>query len=183
MIPRARRLLASVGVLAFATGLTVWLAVNGELVRPQSPEMAATAAATASGSRVLAPLSAFAAIADRPLFAPTRRPLPQSLPAAPIVETKPPPVTTPTLSAALAGVLISPDGRFAVLRWPDGKNTTLAEGAAVDGWLLKQVTPDRAVFISGSTSAEVTFPAAQVLRTAAAAAATGRPAIPVRRRQ
>jgi hypothetical protein len=181
MIPRARRLLASVGVLAFATGLTAWLAVDGELAAPQSPEMTAALAAAASESRVLAPMSAFAAIADRPLFAPTRRPLSQPPPTAPMVETKPPPVMAPTLSAALAGVLISPDGRFAVLRWPDGKSTTVAEGAAVDGWLLKQVMPDRAVFISGSTSAEVAFPAAQVLRTAAAA--TIRPAIPVRRRQ
>jgi hypothetical protein len=180
MIPRARRLLASVGVLALATGLTAWLAVDGELVRPQSPEMTAAPAATASESRVLAPMSAFAAIADRPLFAPTRRPLPQSPPVAPIVEAKPPPVPTPTLSAALVGIVISPDGRFAVLRWPDGKSTTVAEGAAVEGWLLKQVMPDRALFVSGSTSTEVTFPAHQDLRTVAVAA--GRPVTPIRRR-
>jgi hypothetical protein len=181
MIPRARRLLAAVGVVGFAAGITVLLAADGELARPQPPEGTAPSAATASESRVLAPVSAFAGIVERPLFAPTRRPLPQSPPVAAIVEAKPPAVSTPTLSAALVGVLISPDGRFAVLRWPDGKSTTVAEGAAVDGWLLKQVMPDRALFISGSTSAEVTFPTYQALRTVAVA--TGRPAALIRRRQ
>jgi hypothetical protein len=181
MIPRARRLLASAGVVVFAAGLTALLAADGEFARPQPPEGTALSAATASDSRVLAPMSAFAGIVERPLFAPTRLPPPQSPPVAPIVETKLPPVTTPTLPAVLVGVLISPDGRFAVLHWPDGKSTTVAEGAAVEGWLLKQVMPDRALFISGSTSAEVTFPTYQALRTVAVA--TGRPAALIRRRQ
>jgi hypothetical protein len=181
MIPRARRLLASVGVVAFAVGLTALLAADGEFARPQPPGATALPAATASESRALAPMSAFAAIVERPLFAPTRRPLPQSPPVAAIVKAKSPPPTTPTLPAALVGVLISSDGRFAVLRWPDGKSTTVAEGADVEGWLLKQVMPDRVWFISGSTSTEVTFPTHQALRTIAVA--TGRPAAQIRRRQ
>jgi hypothetical protein len=181
MIPRARRLVASGGVVACAAGLTTLLAVEGEFARTQLPEASALPSATASASKALASLSEFAAVVEHPLFASTRRPLPPSPPAAAAVETKPTPIKTPTLLAALVGVLISPDGRFAVLHWPDGKNTTVAEGTAVEGWLLKQVLPDRALFVSGSTSAEVTFPTYQALRTVATVA--GHSAPPIRRRQ
>jgi len=181
MIPRTRRTFASLGVLAFAAGFTALIAINAEFAKPQLPEGRAVSATTGSEIRGLAPISAFKEIVERPLFAPTRRPLSQPAPVVPTVEVKPSPVTAPTLAAALVGVLISPTGRFAVVRWSDGKNTTVAEGAAVDGWLLKRVMPDRALFISGSTNAEVTFPTYQAPSTVASA--TQRPAVAIRRRQ
>lgn len=180
MNPRSRRLLASAGLVVFAAGLTAWLAVEAELATPLTPEAAMLPASAVPISRALAPITEFAAIIDRPIFVPSRRPLPKVLPVASVVETKAAAVVVPTLPLALVGVLISPDGRFAVLRSPDGTSRTVAEGATVDGWQLKQVTAERALFNSGLTNTEMKFSAAQT--GGKPVVAVGRP-IAIRRRQ
>jgi hypothetical protein len=179
MISRTRRLVGSVSVVIFAAGVNMLLLVDRESMGMEPPKEVVSPIATRSGNRTLAPIATFAAIAERPLFAPNRRPLSQAPAAVPTSQISPPP-PPPKLSATLVGVLISPTERFVVLRWPDGKNATVAEGGAVEGWLLKQIMPDRASFVSGTTNAEITFPVHPL--TTAESSATS-PVVPTRRRQ
>jgi hypothetical protein len=133
-----------------------------ELSPPKLPAIA---------TRELAPIEGFAAIAEHPLFAPSRRPAPP----APGTETVAgAPANTVPLSAVLIGVLLSPRRHAAVVRLADGKNKTLAEGDSIDGWTLERVLPDRASFQSGETRMELLFPLHQASAAAASAAPTSR---------
>jgi hypothetical protein len=157
MTPRARRLIASAGMLAMAAALTALLAADEDA--PSTPMITgAIPIPPAAVNRVLAPVTTFAAIAQRPLFLPSRRPEPEAPP--PIAAAKPPaqPATPPALSATLVGVLVSPAGRSALLRLADGKTATVPEGGTVAGWTLKQVSPDHVLFVSGSTIIDLGFP-------------------------
>jgi len=124
-------------------------------------------------TRELAPIEGFAAIAERPLFAPGRRPAPQA-PSLGTETVAAAPANTAPLSAVLIGVLLSPRSHSAVLRLADGKNKTLAEGDSIDGWKLERVLPDRASFQSGETHVELLFPLHQASAAAANAAPTTR---------
>ena len=120
----------------------------------------------------LKPVEAYAAIAERPLFQPSRRPAvppppPAPLPvraaaAAPLPPPPPPPPPAPVLAPmTLLAVIISADKREAVLGLSGGKSSTLAEGEALDGWTLTKVLPDRVVFRIAETEREVAFPVTQ----------------------
>jgi general secretion pathway protein N len=128
--------------------------------------------------RALKPVGAYAAVAERPLFQPSRRPAPPPAPKAapPIAEAvatqTAPPATTPAPPPVLApmtllAIVISDNKREAVLGLAGGKSSTLAEGETLDGWTLASVLPDRVVFRLAATEKEVTFPVGQ---------ATARPA-------
>jgi len=138
---------------------------NGPLQLPELSPPRLPAATT----RELAPIEGFAAIAERPLFAPSRRPAPQAPSLGTVAAA---PMNAAPLSVVLIGVLLSPRRHSAVLRLADGKNKTLAEGDSIDGWKLERVLPDRASFQSGETRVELLFP----LHQASAAAANAAPA-------
>lgn len=179
MTPRMRRLFFSAGVLALAIVITALFAIGKEA--PSAPTITdfILPAHPASGNRALAPATAFTQIAQRPLFLPSRRPEPQIPAPSAAPETHVQPPAPPSFSATLVGVLMSPAGGGAILRFADGKTTTIQEGETVQGWILKEVSPDRASFLSGSTSVEVAFPKHQASPTEASA---GSP-VPVRRRR
>lgn len=160
MTPPARRLVASAGMVALAATVVGWLAADGESALAPIPQRLGSLSQQLPATR-LAPASSYAAVSERPLFAPSRRPQTQ----APLVvaepEQRPPPAPPPTLPVTLVGILISPEGRFAVLRWPNGRSATLEEGGVVEGWTLRRVLPDRASFFMGAASTELTFSAHQ----------------------
>ena len=101
--------------------------------------------AGAPASFAMPPLQAYAEVTARPLFSPGRRP--------PSVSQQ---VAGPASSLALVGVVISRDGRIALIR--QGKAPAAArvqEGQLVDGWTVKSIAADRVVVRSGATEAEL----------------------------
>jgi len=161
MTPRMRRLIASCGILAMAAVLTALLAAEEDA--PATPPIAGAIpiAGPAPSNRTLASAPEFATIAQRPLFLPGRRPEPEtpSRSAAPPAPAQP--AAPPTLSATLVGVLMSPTGRSAIVRLADGKTATVPEGGSIQGWTLKQISPDGVLFLSGATSIDLAFPTHQ----------------------
>jgi hypothetical protein len=170
MTPRMRRLIASAGMPVIAAVLTALLAAGEDA--PSTPPITGgiLAARPAAANRVLARAPTFAAIAQRPLFLPGRRPEPEPASPPPAPPAPAQPAAPPALSATLVGVLISPTGRSAILRLGDGKSATVPEGGTVQGWTLKQVSPDRVSFVSGSTSIDLAFPTHQAAPTTPGAA-------------
>lgn len=181
MRPHTRRLLASAALLAAAAVLTAVLAAaDGEVSVLASATNPISPARPAAASRVLAPASTFAALTQRPLFLPSRQPEPER-PRARVAPAPPAPPAPPALSATLVGVLMSPAGRSAILRLADGKTTTVREGGTLDGWTLKQVSPDRVSLLSGATTIEIAFPVHGVHATPGSTPV--QPVLAVRRRR
>jgi hypothetical protein len=62
--------------------------------------------------------------------------------------------------------------RSVVMRLTTGKSVIVTEGGSVDGWQLKQVTPDVARFQNKGATTELSFPVhqASAARTIASAA-------------
>ncbi|MBV9863378.1 MAG: hypothetical protein JO267_14665 [Alphaproteobacteria bacterium] len=115
----------------------------------------------------LPPLASFAAIAERPLFSPSRRPSMTDRGSA---------------AAALAGryrllgLVTTRDGRRALMA--DGSRTVeLGEGDAVEGWSIKRIEQDRLVLSSPAGEAVLTLRQA----AAASASAAGSAATPAAR--
>lgn len=97
------------------------------------------------------------AIAETPLFLPSRTKLAPKIDAASQHDAAAPP--PPQLGQpVLLGVAISPDRPVAVLQGTDGKATTLAVGATLNGWTLARILSDRVVFSYGGEQREVMFP-------------------------
>ena len=191
MSPRTRRTAAAVGSLAAVVLLLVDLAIV-PVKETRAPDAQAAPAAPQASSP-LRPEQAYAAIAERPIFQPSRRPA-EPLPpkpaaivaakaAVPPVSPPPPPPPQPVLApVTLLAIAISHDKREAVLGFPNGKSSTLAEGESWDGWTLTRVMPDRIVFRQADTETEVTFPVGQQAGRRAAAPAARNPTPPVQRR-
>ncbi len=99
------------------------------------------------------PLDDFSEIARRPLFIPSRRPLPP--------DTEPPgpgPRKAERHRFILKGVVILGDERMAVLVIQRRRNRTVlrvVEGQQIDGWLVEAIMPDRVVLRQGETREEV----------------------------
>ena len=99
------------------------------------------------------PLDDFSEIAQRPLFIPSRRPLPPN--------TEPPrpgPRTAERHRFTLKGVVIVGDERMAVLVNQRRRSRTVlrvVEGQQIDGWLVEAIMPDRVVLRQGETREEV----------------------------
>lgn len=183
MTPRMKRLVASAAVLASAATGTAVLAYGGmEGEAPSAVAISSLAEPGELGRRALAPIESYSATVARPLFSPTRQPeLPPPAPVAAAAAPLPAPAA-PVPPGTLLGILISPQGSAAILRLPGGRSETVSEGGSVEGWLVRQVSPDRVLLSSGATNAEVTFPVAQP-PTAAAARPAGQAASPLRRRR
>ncbi len=125
----------------------------------------------------LPPLEAFAAIRDRPLFNPPRRPALPEDPTPPVEDPvngheEPP----PPLDVSITGIIITPDVRIAMVR-PSGskESVVLREGMPLPGelgaWTLSRVLPRRVLFDGGvgTEPAEIELTVDKTMRSAPAA--------------
>jgi hypothetical protein len=111
------------------------------LMSQSSPARRAAAPEAAPGATLapLPPLSSYAAIVERPLFAPTRRPAPGAPAAAagPSVEGR----------YRLIGIVGTSAKRHAFIA--DGtRRADISEGDTFDGWTVKEIGADRVVLVS-----------------------------------
>jgi hypothetical protein len=120
----------------------------------------------------LPPPQQFAVIAERPLFAQTRRPpppaspAPEAKPAAEAAPTREPTIAAapapeplpplPTVDFALVGIVTSGGERYALVRRQvDGSVVEIPEGGDISGWFAVLIDPERAVFRQGSAITEL----------------------------
>jgi len=151
------RVLVPASALMIGAIAVAWTFSAVDDVPAQATESPFARSVSASKQPPLPPAAAFAAIADRPLFSPSRRPAqPIGPPAAPVTQIQP--AAPPALSVTLTGIIISPERRAAILRRADGTSKAVLEGETVNGWLLKVVAPDQAQFSYGAATVELPFP-------------------------
>jgi hypothetical protein len=150
MGPLAWRSLLVLGLTIIALAQLLW---PGELpLRLPAPATASPAAS--AGGRETPPKRIYAAIARHPLFDPTRSPY--VAPKAP----EPPaaPTPSPLRDYSLLGIVIGKGTRFALLKPPaNGKTVIATEGQAVDGWILRRITPGSLHFEQGGAGYELRF--------------------------
>lgn len=158
-LPPGAAALAWRAVLVAAAGLLL----AAQAVAPATaPVAAAPPASSAAAPPVSPPPSSelgasYPAILDRPLFSPTRqRWVPE--PAEP-VRTPPPPAPSILREYVLLGIVAGNGASVAVLKPPRGdKAIRLAEGEAIDGWVLREIGAERLRFQSDSGTFELSFP-------------------------
>jgi hypothetical protein len=123
----------------------------------RTPGPAAAPAADAGGDAAApAAKATYPAIAEHPLFYPSRTPwAPPPPPPPKPVSTAPSPLT----NYALIGVIVSGETRTALIRPPGASKTiTIAEGQSLGGWTLQEITRTRLRFAAGDASYEMNFP-------------------------
>lgn len=134
--------------LALAAIVTVELRTSDTLMGAPAVTMTQpTPAAPSSDDFFLPPLSAYAAVTERPLFARNRRPLAPQAAAATVADAK---------SFVLVGVTVSGKERMAVIR--RGAPPTIArltEGQEIDGWTVRHIGDDRVVLRNHATEATI----------------------------
>lgn len=141
-------------------------AVAGEWIAPQRLAVYAPAQSVAidvprsSSPAAVPPAATYPAIAEHPLFYPTRQPW-----TPPAVETKAPPTQTgpvPLANYVLVGVVITNANRAALVKSStNAKTVTLTEGRELKGWTLREITRERLRFESGGAAWDMGFPAAK----------------------
>jgi hypothetical protein len=119
------------------------------------------AAAPSAPDRVALVSPAYPAIAEHPLFYPTRQPWvpppPKAAPPAPPAPT--PTAVHPLQKYQLVGIVISEGARAALLKSSDGgKTVTVSEGQQLHGWTLREITRDALHFESGGDAYDIKFP-------------------------
>lgn len=96
----------------------------------------------------LPPSDSFAAIDERPLFNPARKPV-QPAPDAAAAAAAPPP---PPSNVSLIGIIIDGERRIAMLRTPASPLAiSVAVGQDVGGWQVSAIEPGRVVLHSGTS--------------------------------
>jgi hypothetical protein len=127
--------------------LTAWPWLQSASVA--KPTAVATDAISAAPALpALPPLARFSAIAERPLFSPSRRPMPgeKAAPAGPGIEQR----------YRLLGLVNTGDTRRALLA--EGKRRfAIGEGAVLEGWRVTRIEHDRIVFSSPAGEAVLTL--------------------------
>lgn len=97
------------------------------------------------------PIEDFGETLDRPLFSKIRRP-PAPAPDAPAQE----PEKKQKVKVRLAGVIISPEERVALVQEPRAREITrLRVGQEIEGWVLESILADRIVLRFGEVREEV----------------------------
>jgi type II secretory pathway component PulC len=97
---------------------------------------------------MLAPFTDFAAILERPLFAPSRRPTPVEKAATVAIESR----------YRLQGVVSVGNARHALIApVTGGAALELSEGDALEGWSVKTIESDRIVLTSPAGEATLAF--------------------------
>ena len=155
MTAASLRLLRAALLAFFAWSLAVWVLVQFGLggrhsLHPDDPDAVAPLpelALNRAESR-LAPFAEYAAVGDRPLFNPDRRPTPPGAGDEPAVAAEPEPTQ---LDVVVTSVIIAGDNRFAIVTSPDGSTSqTVRVGQALEGahssWRLVDLQPRGAVF-------------------------------------
>jgi general secretion pathway protein N len=95
----------------------------------------------APGRFSLPPLETFGEVTERPLFSSSRRPIAAETSAA-VVQ---------TLSASLAGIVISPASSSIIVMHGDPPTLMrLKEGDNIDGWSIRSIEPSRVVLRRGA---------------------------------
>jgi hypothetical protein len=89
----------------------------------------------------------FRAAIERPLFAPSRRPVSASAPAPQAAPALPP------LDLELVGIVAAGEDAFVLVRPPGGRAQRLSVGQAVGAWRLDAIERDRADFVRDGTRA------------------------------
>ena len=120
-------------------------------IAPDPPEPAVLP--VADPGFTMKPLDDFSEIARRPLFIPSRRPLPPDTEAP-----RPGPRKAERHRFILKGVVIVGDERMAVLVIQQRRSRTVlrvVEGQQIDGWLVEAILADRVVLRQGETREEV----------------------------
>ncbi len=103
---------------------------------------------TAPAAR-LGPRNAYNAIAERPLFARTRRPAEEE------PTTSAPSARTNLPNFILKGIVISPDEKYILLLKSSSSETVrLTEGQGIDGWRVEKILSDRVILKSGDRTVE-----------------------------
>ena len=93
------------------------------------------------------PEESFAAVLERPVFSPTRRPMPSDGSAAPL---------TTSAEFVLVGVVISDSERFVLVKpLSSDKLERVREGDELAGWSAVSIAPDRVVFRRGAMEEEI----------------------------
>ena len=128
-------------LLGAAAAAVVALAVWPWLISPAPARSVAAALDTAAAQPVpsLPPLARFAAISERPLFSPTRKPAPgeKAAPAGPGIDQR----------YRLLGLMNTGDSRRALLA--EGKRRfVIAERGTLEGWTVARIEHDRVVLSS-----------------------------------
>jgi hypothetical protein len=154
-------------VVLLAVLTAVWqLAMPTQLpVSASAPNPPAAAPAAADP---VARVSAYPAIAENPLFYPTRQPwVPPPPKAAPPAPQAPAPTAIhPLQKYQLVGVVISESTRTALLKPSDGgKTIAVFEGQQLNGWTLREISRDAAHFESGGETYDIKFPTPRWPRT------------------
>ncbi len=139
-------LLALSGILAGVVALEARAVDDPLALAAPAAGDAAPQAVAAPRVFKLAPLASFAAVTDRPLFSPDRRPA----------------AAGETLGAwsalSLAGIIVTPDSRAALIAHGNPpKLEHVQEGQAVDGWVVRSIEPDRIVVANGAEEHELRF--------------------------
>jgi hypothetical protein len=159
----ARRLAAlAAGPIAWRNlaVLAALLAAAVQLAMPMRLPDAGPAAASAGAAALPAPppprrAAGYPAIAEHPLFSPTRKPY------------VPPPAPAPAATAAatalhdylLLGVVVEGNTGIALLKPPGGDDTIRAvPGQTIAGWKLREITPDTLEFENGAARFALRFP-------------------------
>ena len=150
-------------VLALAAAITV----AGAWIAPRELAQYASALGTAinvpvEGGPAAAPSTGtYPAIAEHPLFYPTRQPWatpPPPAAATTTAQTGPAPLANYTLT----GVVITDAIRVALLKSSNtAKTIALTEGRELDGWILREIGRERLHFESGSATYDMSFPLPQ----------------------
>jgi hypothetical protein len=127
----------------------VYLELTDEPVVVRAAETAASAPSLATtaedGPFVMPPLATYDEVTARPLFSVTRRPAAVARQASATMS-----------SLTLAGVVISRDGRVALIRQDKSPSLTRArEGQQVGGWTVQSIAADRVVVSNGAAQTEL----------------------------
>ncbi len=136
----------SLAVLAAAIAVVAQLAMPVRLPAPDP--LAATQPAASLRARPAAarPATRYPAIAEHPLFSPTRQPY---------VPPKAPPVTVaaraPLRDYLLLGTVVEGNTRIALIK-PPGRHGTIraVPGQTIAGWKLREIMPDALEFENGA---------------------------------
>lgn len=101
------------------------------------------------------PDATYPSIQAHPLFYPSRTRW--APPPAP-VEEPPPPAPSPLNDYTLIGVILSGASRSAIIRLSrENRSFVLSEGQELEGWTLREITRERASFVSGDAAYEMTL--------------------------
>jgi general secretion pathway protein N len=119
---------AAIVVLA---GLTLWPWLRWAVQAPDQAPASANAAPLAPPA--LAPAEQFREIAERPLFAPDRRPSATARPAA------------APLGLRLEGIIAIGGVKRAIIKQADGRSARVGEGDTLGEWTVRRIESDRVV--------------------------------------